>query len=63
MSERMKEFFQPPNNVCAPGILDCSLTVSIASEIKRNCTGKLAQVVADMVGSQKEMIVLLLSSF
>lgn len=59
----MKELSEPPYNVRAPGILDCSLTVSIASEIKRNCTRKLAQVMADMVVSQKEIIVLLLSSF
>lgn len=63
MNERMKEVFEPPYSVCAPGILDCSLTVSIASEIKRNCSGKLAQVMPDMVGSQKKMVVLLLSSF
>lgn len=63
MGEGMKEFFEPPYNMYAPGILYSSLTVSIASEIKRNCTGKLAQVMADMVGSQTEMVVLLLSSF
>lgn len=62
MSERTKEFFKPPYNVYAKGILCCSLTVSIVSKIKRNYTGKLAQVMADMLGSQKEMVVLLLSS-
>jgi len=62
VSERTKEFFKPPYNVYAKGMLYCSLTVSIASKIKRSYPGKLAQVMADMLGSQKEMIVLLLSS-
>lgn len=62
MSEKTKEFFKPPYNVFAKGILYCSLTVSIASNIKRNYTGKLAQVMADMLGSQKEMVVVLLST-
>lgn len=62
MNERAKEFFKPPCKGYAKEMLYCSLTVSIASKIKRNHTGKLVQVVADMLGSQKEMVVLLLSS-
>lgn len=60
MSETIREFFKPPYTVYAGGILYCSLTVSIVSKIKENCTGKLAQVMADQLGSQKEMVVLLL---
>lgn len=48
MSERRKEFFKPAYDVYAKGMLYCSLTVSIASKIKRNYTGKLAQVMAEM---------------
>lgn len=58
----MKEFLKSLYNVHAKVILCCSLTVSSAAKIKRNCSGKLAQVMAGVLASQKEMAVLLFSS-